>query len=56
MNLLMINTVRAQAGLTPLAPNAKKAEQKRRQAANHAARAAANRDLRSLRNSGKAKG
>jgi len=56
MNLLMINTVRVQAGLKELAPNPAKAEQKKRQAANHAARAAANRDLRSLRNGGKAKG
>ena len=53
MNLTKINEIRAAANLPPLAVNPGKADQKKRQAANHAARAQANRDLRSLRGSSK---
>ena len=53
MNLAKINEIRANAGLPALAANPKAADARRRQAANQAARAQANRELKALRNSGK---
>lgn len=53
MNLAKINEIRTTAGLPVLTADPKKADQKKRQAANQAARAQACRDLRSLRGSGK---
>jgi len=50
MNRTQANEIRASIGLTPL-PEVDKRAQKRRQAANKAARAQANRDIRDLRNS-----
>lgn len=52
MNLDTINSIRATAGLPPLA-KVDKSAQKRRQDANRAARAQANREMKSLRGSGK---
>jgi len=54
MNITQINAIRATAGLPALAVDATKSvAAKKRQAANHAARAQANRDLKSKRNSNK---
>ena len=54
MNLQQINAIRASAGLQPLTvDSAKQQAAKKRQAANRAARAAANRELKSKRNSNK---
>lgn len=53
MNLAKINEIRARAGLPALAANPKAADARRRQAANQAARAQANRDLKALRGSGR---
>lgn len=52
MNLATINETRANAGLAPLVSKVDAAA-KRRQDANRAARAQANRDLKALRGSGK---
>lgn len=55
MNIAQANVIRANMGLTPIVTKANDA--KKRQTANQAARAQANRDLKSLRGSGrKAKG
>ena len=53
MNLAKINEIRARAGLPALAANPTAADARRRQAANQAARAQANRDLKALRGSGR---
>lgn len=52
MNLSTINAIRASAGLPALESKDNQA-QKRRQAANQAARAQANRETKALRGSGK---
>jgi len=52
MNIAQINAFRVAHGLTPLTP-ADKGAQKRRQAANQAARAQASRELKSKRGSNK---
>lgn len=49
MNLATINQIRAGMGLAPLAANPGKQAQKKRQAANAAARAEANREIRGKR-------
>ena len=54
MNISQINEIRATAGLPALSPNAEKtAAAKKRQAANHAARAEANRALKDARSRNK---
>ena len=53
MNLAQINQIRAGMNLPLLAANPNKQAQKKRQAANAAARAEANREIRSKRNSGR---
>lgn len=54
MNLAQINAFRAKAGLTPVTVDAEKiAAAKKRQAANHAARAEANRALKDARSRNK---
>jgi len=54
MNIKQINAIRATAGLPALSVDSEKVNAaKRRQNANRAARAAANRGLKSKRNSGK---
>ena len=54
MNIKQINAIRETAGLPALAVDVEKRQAaKKRQAANRAARAQANRDLRNARNSNK---